>query len=543
MPKSIIREFDNSKAGNTLSVNFSVFVPGYMNQEKANNESLRAEAKKLGILYEDDGIYVLSSLEQFENYIGEIYTTLTPKAAEPEKLSGDGAAIGDFQKKLQWQDLVDLLQDATYNYYLAEETDLPEGLLVKTIGAKTYKFTLADSEDIESDFAAGATETTHNYVKIEIGKEGRDGHECAHLGNQMAYDLLRLGYVVYFKVMDPKEEPATELSQDKFWEPLKQRSIYRIRYLTTGGCADFAAQNAMQRIAAFNNNIDIDIADEHGRVSGRGDVIALCDIDEEDPNIVEAAQSKQKSALLKAFGDYVKNHLASVQNAAKYSAAFAPRVVYSLSYPKNSIYSSDAKFPGSFHYLACAAQAQQRYSEWYAVAGYQRGVSSLPILYPTFNFGDVDVNTMSPRKANNYTENSINLLINERGNYYLWANRTLEKLDGDGLRFSHFLNIRQLCTTLKQALSDATRRFTFEPNSDMLWINFVSAIKPTLEHMKADQGIRAYRISRAATDKKALLVAKIRIVPIEAVEDFDISVYLEDSLTGLNVEADEQEAE
>ena len=61
--------------------------------------------------------------------------------------------------------------------------------------------------------------------------------------------------------------------------------------------------------------------------------------------------------------------------------------------------------------------------------------------------------------------------------------------------------------------------------------------------MKADQGISGYKISRVATDKKALLVAKIRIVPIEAVEDFDISIYLEDSLSGIVVDVDETVAE
>lgn len=116
-------------------------------------------------------------------------------------------------------------------------------------------------------------------------------------------------------------------------------------------------------------------------------------------------------------------------------------------------------------------------------------------------------------------------------------------MNADGLKFSHFLNIRQLCCTLKQVLYEATRKFTFEPNSDLLWINFVNAIKPTLEAMKADQGISGYKISRVATDKKALLVAKVRIVPIEAVEDFDLSIYLEDSLSGIIVDVDETVAE
>jgi hypothetical protein len=60
--------------------------------------------------------------------------------------------------------------------------------------------------------------------------------------------------------------------------------------------------------------------------------------------------------------------------------------------------------------------------------------------------------------------------------------------------------------------------------------------------MKADQGIRGYKISKIVDSPKATLKAKIRIVPIEAVEDFDISITLEDSLAGISVGTDEQEA-
>ena len=60
--------------------------------------------------------------------------------------------------------------------------------------------------------------------------------------------------------------------------------------------------------------------------------------------------------------------------------------------------------------------------------------------------------------------------------------------------------------------------------------------------MKGDQGIAGYRLSKVETTEKAALKAIIRIVPIEAVEDFDISIYLEDNVEGLNIEADESEA-
>lgn len=51
-----------------------------------------------------------------------------------------------------------------------------------------------------------------------------------------------------------------------------------------------------------------------------------------------------------------------------------------------------------------------------------------------------------------------------------------------------------------------------------------------LERMKADQGVKDYKIEKVYTDKKATLKARIRIVPIEAVEDFLLEVSLEDSL-------------
>jgi hypothetical protein len=59
--------------------------------------------------------------------------------------------------------------------------------------------------------------------------------------------------------------------------------------------------------------------------------------------------------------------------------------------------------------------------------------------------------------------------------------------------------------------------------------------------MKADQGISDYKILKVKSNRKAFLSAIIRIVPIEAVEDFDISVYLEDSIAGTIANTEESE--
>ena len=558
MPKSIIREIDNSTTGSILSSNFSVLVPGYINPEK-DTEKLKNLAKATGIYYEDSKIYVLNSQAVFTKFVGKYGGNKKPVAPEPEILHPELTGI----QKYQTQPNIDAVRDyywneetVDYKYYVGTSVEITDsdygknGYLLKTFtletGNETYKFIPVKAKALVEELQeTGRSETAGVYFKIKNSKVGATNTSVDHIGNQIAYELLGLGYTVYFKVLSTDSPALDQLKDPTFWEPLKQKSVYRIRYLTSGGCYDSNVVKEMQKIAYVNNKkATIEDADVYGKEIGRGDVIVLADIDEDATDIVKATTKRD---LLLAFGkEAAKFSDNGEKGKGKFTAVFAPRVAYDFGYSEDDVYSNDQLFPASFHYLACAAYAQERYAEWYAVAGYTRGICGKPIKYLTKTFGDVDVNTLCPRVANDYVKvegAAINLIITERGNYYLWGNRTAEPLTDKGLIFSHFLNIRQLCCTLKQVLYEATRKFTFEPNSDLLWINFVNAIKPTLEAMKADQGISGYKISRVATDKKALLVAKIRIVPIEAVEDFDISIYLEDSLSGIVVDVDETVAE
>lgn len=444
------------------------------------------------------------------------------------------------------------------DFYLGEQVDSPldadygtNHLKVKTFiipGTDTFEtwrfIGPVSKDDLEADLVRDSegnlvgAETAKSYFAIRKDKVGRDAKaKVDHMGNQIAWELLGLGYTVYFKVMTAE----ADIEDPEFWEPLKNKTTYRIRYLTSGGNYSATVAQNMVDVAEFCNRGEdkptVEDADTYNAdiPTGRGDCIALLDIDESTGAIQTATT---QGAILQAFGEAAK-----LLPSSKYAAIFAPKVYYNLDYGENGIYPTNIPFPCSFHYLACAAKAQQRFAEWYAVAGYTRGVSTYSITHTSKDFGDISINTLAPRVSNNYTDRAINLVLNERGSYYLWGNRTSELLDKKGLRFSHFLNIRQLCCTIKQILFDATRQFTFDPNSDRLWVNFVNAIRPTLEKMQGDQGIKAYKISKVATDKKALLIAKIRIIPIEALEDFDISIYLEDSLSGMEIGFDETEAE
>lgn len=104
-------------------------------------------------------------------------------------------------------------------------------------------------------------------------------------------------------------------------------------------------------------------------------------------------------------------------------------------------------------------------------------------------------------------------------------------LDGkSNLVATSFLNIRNLISDIKKTSFAACRKLSFEQNTDVLWFNLKGQITPILDKMKNGNGISDYRLVRVATTEKAKVVGKIKIIPIEAVEDFELTVELMDSL-------------
>jgi hypothetical protein len=400
--------------------------------------------------------------------------------------------------------------------------------------------------------AQEGTGTTGTFVEDRI----------AHYGNQMAYELLGLGYTVLFKAMMPytaeqlsalaqtsdnkkadgtnvsylvpEKSAVAQINDGNFWECLKDKATYDFRYLVTGLLTqNDRANKCILEIADHTEEI---LLDDASIQDGRGDCIALIDLD---------SKTYVGKTPAEAVPDMAKE---AAEWASAYAAVFAPYVTYLMSDDPDY---DNKTFPASFHYLACAANsANNNFSEWYANAGYTRGVAKYTIESTGCKFGEAAIQALEPRfmikvgKEKDATGTAwidinttvaINLIVKIKSSYYLWGNRTGKKLgtrgaaDGD-LRAQDFLNIRQLCCTIKKQVYVTCRRLTFDPNSNNLWINFRSLLTPMLEEMKADQGIKDYKFVKNDTDRKALLSAKIRIVPIEAVEDFEIGLYLEDTL-------------
>jgi hypothetical protein len=602
MPKVLIREYDNSTTGIPASDNFAVVVPGYFGASAPTVTKPDGTTEYLADtkLWNSDGVYELKSQSDFIKYVGREASTVKAAKAPRLHIVNHEDDANDYTKHLMTLEpsdfdtyfdkdnkdhfykvvVVSSVDDrygkngylyTTINYVplvqREQEVEDADGISTVQVWVKpeigdddykeesiTLEFTRITSLNaVEWDEVdSGETDDdgnpimkivskTNSYCVISEGDEGSNEVQDPQMGNQIAYELLGLGYTVLYKKLDENiaDQKVQMLNDQRFWEPLKDKSVFNFRYVMTGGYYAASAMNRICELAAFRNDVKLEEAETYGNQSGRGDCIALCDIDETIPG-KKISSNLTVREIIENMG-YAANLITKTN---EYSAIFAPKVTYIMDDLEVEKWDYNKTFPASFHYLACAARTFERYNEWYAVAGYNRGVSNYSIANTSVKLGEIAINTLAPRVENSNLniQKSINLILYERGSYYLWGNRTAYRLDNRGIVFHHFLNIRQLCCSIKKQLYTACRQFTFDPNSDLLWINFVNAIKPTLEAMKADQGIKGYTISRVANDKKALLTARIRIVPIEAVEDFDISIYLEDSLTGIVVSADETQA-
>ena len=173
-----------------------------------------------------------------------------------------------------------------------------------------------------------------------------------------------------------------------------------------------------------------------------------------------------------------------------------------------------------------------------AFAGFERG--EIPFLVkPTIEFGELDCQVFTNDTTkdgglenSSYSINPIALVSPDT--YRVYGNRTMF-VTPKGLVASSFLNVATTCITITKELYKASKKLTFEQNSDVLWVNFKAELTPLLDKMVSGQGIEGYRFIKVPTDKRATLKAKLRIIPIEAVEYFDLTLELSDSIATVNV--------
>lgn len=574
MPKILINEIDQTSPGSPAGyANYAVLIPGFMGTPAASEDTRRKP--------DSNGVYEFSNTQQFIDTIGLLenarhtetktgsFTIVNAKGEQESHSVSHDVFIEHYGNKM-----AHALLGLGYTVIYKPLTSLDD-ILNETSGIRSANFwnifrdkasydfrfvvhglasstSTADyTEYVEYDTRIQALEAAKSFLAEVIKDETLAGkdltlQENMSLVNQLYQDKLddlvantddnEARLIVLGLTPDTAEEPVNqyfailpivdvELETKKLALKFIEDSIIDTDIINEAN-AQIANLAAYEEVSA---GTEAALA-----IPGRGDCTALIELDEKT-YLTGNGATRPEEGIIAGINELKSFESFNADSVGTFCALTVPGVVY-VGDEEGS-----KRFPGSFHYLACFMSSLQKgFAEWYAAAGYTRGVSSYVVQNTIVKLGEIAINALEPRyliqsEAVVQPGFACNVIANFRGSYYLWGNRTAHPLgeygnakDGD-LTASSFLNIRQLCSTIKKQLYVSCRRFTFDPNSDVLWINFVNAIKPTLDAMKADQGIRDYKIIKEATTQKATLKARIRIIPIEAVEDFDLTVSLEDS--------------
>jgi len=289
----------------------------------------------------------------------------------------------------------------------------------------------------------------------------------------------------------------------------EDKNIYNIKFITTGAHANILAIDSSEGTSLGGCHFELaKIA------SKRCDCISLIEL--ENDIICETNMSSSKD---------IKNILAGEAESSeyyKYAACVFPWGYYNVSTVSDAYV--DVKMPGSFGYLSAFANSVQTNANWYAVAGVNRGaIPNLSRLSCEIGESQMHILLNEADGTIKFNVNPI-MKVSEYGSK-IWGNK-VASVNTTTESYQSYLNVRVLLCDIKKQIYYAATRVTFEPNDLITWLNFKELVNELLEDMRSNRGVDWYSWKRENTDKKATIKAILTVKPIEAVENFEITVNL-----------------
>lgn len=346
---------------------------------------------------------------------------------------------------------------------------------------------------------------------------------------RLAKRLIRLGMKVLYQTFEnaSQTEGETEISiSADDWKKLEDRNLYDIRFLSTGAYA--CPSKDMIACAAK-----------------RGDCIALLD---HEKSVTLESGDTQVTAVRKVFeglalktADIATYGIKTTTDPNSFAAAFTP-------WFSAEIEDTAEDVPASFGYLLAYARSIKTNPSWFAIAGSFRGIipelKNVKYLYTTADVEQLQARASTGAVDLDGTNDNVGIAINPISyvrptGYIINGNRTMHENEAKvgheneakvGVIASSFLNVRNLVSEINKTMYEAANLYRYEQNDYVLWVNFTSQIIPLLERMKSNEGINFYKLVRLGTDKKGRVHGRLIISAIEAVEDFELEIYLSDSL-------------
>lgn len=349
-------------------------------------------------------------------------------------------------------------------------------------------------------------------------------------------DTIKSG-AIYYGVFYEKALPTVKYLYSKLSEcysnedKLADKGEYSVKYITSGAYPTYELVFYDEKSGKPK---DAGIVDAMINCAyTRGDAFAIIDHSNNPERSLKTTSNSGSvyahlNAYLKNDGD-TDTGLPNSDDYTTFATMFTPWATYTCT--TAPVGYQTILMPASYGYLTALATSLVTNANWLAIAGINRG---LPPTIVSLNTIDRLTNTIAdyyqPRDSR-----ALNAITNVKPyGLTIWGNRTLVK-NGDGnLTAKSFLNIRSLVCDIKKVAYTAAKSLLFEQNTEILWNKFKALLTPTLDKMTHGYGLSSYKIIKATTRyngdplAKGEIAAVIKVYPVYAVEDFEITVVMSD---------------
>ena len=404
----------------------------------------------------------------------------------------------------------------TYGSYEEGDTD-EEGQSARAIRPYKLGWYYYDAQSSSYKKASNEKEAYHTAGEV-VGKTW-------YIGADISLDSMYTGLKKRF-MADPD---TPDYSFDSMGD-------YSIKYMTTGG------------YPVFEYGVSSTSNDDEAVPSGlaysmmflckeRGDSIALIDhTDNPDRTIYsedELSVSNKAKQFFMNFEDTVASH----------GAMFTPwyHCTHEVIAGDSTIRAENSDvMPASLAYLSSLAVQLRNYNPWLAVSGVTRGkIPYFGSLHTNYNLTNNVADSYQYVPSGDTPDValvSINPItyIRQYG-YCIWGNRTLRN-NKLGTKATSFLNIRNVVSDIKKLLYDTSQQLLFEQNTEVLWLNFKTKVTPLLDTMVSSYILSDYKLTKYNVDPVSgepvpayMVLASLKIMPINSVEVFDLTVQLENN--------------
>lgn len=312
---------------------------------------------------------------------------------------------------------------------------------------------------------------------------------------------------------------ANFMADEVYTTVLTDMNEYGVKYITSGGYPSFYTSGDDSPIPSFYSQM-------LSCAATRGDAVALID-HEYNPEF-------ELGVVSSGFYGTINSEFSNAEHT-EFGTMFTPWADYTCSTLPARL--AVQPMPASFGYLKCMASAIKTSPNWLAMAGVARGkVPGIVELNTKELLSNIIAEEYQPKYGQDNQVISVNAITNIKPyGLTIWGNRTLKSVNEAGTTATNFLNIRNMVSDIKKLSYRTAKSLMFEQDTESLWLRFKGGVSPLLEQLKSGGGISEYKIIRGTTKfngkplTKGEIAAVIKIIPVYAVEYFEITVVLADN--------------